>query len=95
MIKNFGVSFGQNVPGLLLVNGLLLILLLGWWGKTKNWRILLIIAGGGLNFWERWRVGYITDYWKIPGINLYNNLNDWLIFLGAGLCIWQLWRRKI
>lgn len=95
MIKNLGVSFGFLVPSLEWISGLLLVLLAVWWWRSKNWTLLLIIVGGGLNWWERWQWGYVTDYWKIPGINVYNNFNDWLIFIGVVLYGWQLWKKKI
>ena len=60
-----------------------------WWKKEKSWPILLIIGGGLLNFGERVFLGYVNDYWRIPGTNLYNNFNDWLIFLGVVLYIWK------
>jgi lipoprotein signal peptidase len=64
--------------------------LVGWWYyKERDWRLLLIILGGALNFGEKLIRGYVTDYWIIPGTNIYNNLNDWLIFGGAVLYIWK------
>jgi lipoprotein signal peptidase len=92
MIRNYGISFGNNIPGLYLVNIIMIVVLFVWWWRSRNWRILLIIIGGGLNFLERLRYGYIIDYWKVPVIGVYNNINDWLIFIGVVLCLWQYLR---
>ncbi len=94
MVKNFGVSFGQQIPSLLLLTTLIWFLTLGWLIKSKNWRVGLIVLGGGLNLWQRWQLGYVIDYWKIPMTNIYNNINDWLIFAGVILYIWQQIRQK-
>lgn len=53
-----------------------------------------MVLGGGLNLWERWQWGYVTDYWRIPFTPVYNNVNDWLIFIGVVLYIWQQIRKK-
>ena len=94
MVKNFGVSFGTMVPGVTLITGVFLLGIIWWWIKTKNWRIIPIIVGGGFNFYERCRLGYVTDYWRIPGTNIYNNINDWLITVGVGLLLWQLLKKN-
>ena len=94
MIKNFGVSLGLTFPGVCLINGLVIGMLFWWWKKNRLWGLLIIIAGGSLNLMERCVRGYVVDYWRIPGTNVYNNLNDWLIFGGAMIFIWQYLKVK-
>jgi lipoprotein signal peptidase len=94
MIRNFGISFGKILSGVEWWQLGVWILTILWLVKSKNWRIGLIVLGGGLNLWERWRWGFVIDYWRIPFTNIYNNVNDWLIFIGVVLLIWQLIRQK-
>ena len=72
-----------------IISGVLLVVLWWWWNKERDWRLLLIIVGGSLNFIERLIFGYVRDYWQIPGTNVYNNINDWIIFIGVGLYLWK------
>jgi len=95
MVKNFGISFGWNFIGVEFWVVLIEITLIYWYFKYRNWRILPVIVGGALNLMERVIFGYVTDYWRIPFTNIYNNLNDWLIFGGVSLLIWQIvWDKK-
>jgi lipoprotein signal peptidase len=94
MIRNYGISLGLDIPGLVVINALVLMGLLAWWFQSKNWRLLLIIVGGGLNLWERIKWGYVYDYWKIPFTGIYNNINDWLIVTGVVLYLWQILRKR-
>ncbi len=89
MVKNYGISFGQNLIKIEWVTLGVTLYLIYWYLRSKNWRLLFIILGGGLNWIERMRFGYVTDYWHIPYTNLYNNVNDWLICIGVVLIIWQ------
>lgn len=95
MVKNLGISFGISFLGDWWW-GILMWLALGWWWwRTKNRALLLILVGGGLNIWERLTLGYVRDYWRIPGTNIYNNINDWLIFVGLIIFIGSsLWKKK-
>jgi lipoprotein signal peptidase len=94
MIKNFGMSLGKMLPGLIWYETGVWIMAVVWFLKSKNWRVGLVVLGGGLNLWERFRVGFVTDYWRIPYTNIYNNVNDWLIFIGAALYLWQQLKKK-
>lgn len=93
MIQNSGISFGWQIPAIRLIGVLLLLTLIWWVLKSKEWRWWLIIIGGALNLGERFRFGYVTDYWKIPVVPIYNNINDWLIFVGAILLIWKYYTK--
>jgi lipoprotein signal peptidase len=89
MVTNYGVSFGLSFPGVLVWSILLLLFLIYWWWKDKSWGLLLMVFGGVLNLADRLIFGYVRDYWQIPGTNIYNNLNDWLIFVGLIIFLWE------
>ncbi|MBP9818237.1 signal peptidase II [Candidatus Shapirobacteria bacterium] len=93
-MNNFGISFGWYLPWVMLINSIVLLALIWWWWKNRIWGIMLIILGGGLNLVDRFRFGYVRDYWQIPGTLIYNNFNDWLIFAGVVIVIWKLWRKR-
>lgn len=88
-MKNSGASFGIEFVGLNILSLFLLILLLFIWRKDKNWGWLLIILGGLLNLIERLVNGYVFDYLPIFGTNIYNNVNDYLIFIGGIIVVWK------
>lgn len=88
-MQNFGLSFGITFPW---QNALVLIVWLGlcyYSIKEKSWWLVLAVIGGCLNMIERWINGYVSDYWRIPFTSIYNNINDWLIFVGIGVFIWK------
>lgn len=93
MVINEGISFGIGIPMVELMIGLVLIGMLFWWWRQrknkKSFGLLLIILGGVLNLISRFQHGGVIDYWKIPGVPIYNNLADWIIFVGV---IWYLLR---
>ena len=84
IIINRGVSLGLVFGGELTLSMILwlamfLILLRE---KKMSWGWFLILAGGGVNGWDRFNFGFVRDYWKLPFFNLYNNFADWWIFVG-------------
>lgn len=87
IVKNYGVSFGQSFPGVVVISIFLLGILTWMAWRERKFSLWLAVVGGGLNLGERLYFGYVRDYWKIPGIPLYNNINDWLIFGGV---VWYL-----
>jgi lipoprotein signal peptidase len=89
VIFNYGISFGSVLPGILVVSTAVWLVLAFLTFKEKSWMLGLAVLGGGLNLVERLMRGYVSDYWKIPFIPLYNNLNDWLIFIGVVMYIWK------
>lgn len=86
---NSGASFGINFWGLNILSAVLLVLLFFIWKKDKNWGWLLIILGGLLNLTERIVNGYVLDYLPIFGTNIYNNINDYFIFIGGIIVVWK------
>lgn len=93
---NSGASLGLNFPAMGLIQIILLIILgFYWWQKKNAWGFLLIILGGGLNLIERLKFGGVRDYWQIPLTSIYNNINDYLIAVGAIQLIWYfLWKKR-
>jgi lipoprotein signal peptidase len=87
MIFNTGVSFGIEMPMVVIV--VMILGLIYWFVKERSWGLFLMIVGGLSNLGERLIYGGVRDYWKIPYTTLYNNLADWLIFVGLVLYIWQ------
>lgn len=91
---NRGISFGLEIPGLVMVVAVVWLVLLYFYIKEKSLGLLLVIVGGGWNLAERLLTGGVKDYWKIPGTTVYNNLADWLIFVGMVWYIWQKIKKK-
>ncbi len=88
-MENRGASFGINFIGLNLLSIVILYLLFFLWQRDKSKGWLLIILGGSLNLIERLVFGQVNDYWEIPFTNIYNNLNDYLIFIGGIMVLWK------
>lgn len=88
-ILNDGISFGLSFQGLPLLV-LVVWCLLAWrWWQRKEFGLGLVLLGGGLNLIERLLFGGVRDYWKVPLLPIYNNVNDWLILIGAIVYLWQ------
>lgn len=96
MIINTGISFGWRVPAIEILSLVLLFFLFYIWSRDwKKWGWALIILGGLLNFGERCLTGGVRDYWLIPGTLIYNNVNDYLIAIGAGeLLVNFIWKKR-
>lgn len=88
-MKNNGASFGINFWGLNLLSVVIITILFFLWKKDKNWGWLLIMLGGILNLGERLIFGTVNDYWPIPFTDIYNNINDYLIFWGGIIVVWK------
>ncbi|MFA7300890.1 MAG: signal peptidase II [Candidatus Shapirobacteria bacterium] len=88
-MRNSGASFGIDFFGLNILAIVLLVVLLFIWRKDKSIGWLLIIIGGMFNLIERVVNGYVTDYLPIFGTNIYNNINDYLIFIGGIMVVWK------
>lgn len=95
---NLGSSFGlfPNLP--LLIYPIVLIGLIvvavkmrELWGRIG---IILMIVGGGGNLFSRLRYGGVVDNWNFFGL-FYNNVWDYLIFIGILVYIVQGFRHKI
>lgn len=82
--ENYGISLGISLGGYWWVMLMVIVLLLI---KDKDWGWSIMMAGGVANILDRLIFGYVRDYWKLPFFDIYNNLNDWLIFSGL---IWKM-----
>lgn len=89
VIPNYGISFGLVFERWWMV--ILGIFVVGWCWKKGYW---LVAMGGGINLADRIRLGYVRDYWHLPLVGLYNNLADWMIFIGIILLGLSVWRHQ-
>lgn len=92
IIKNEGMSFGLTSLNNILYSGLLIGLISIYVVHNKI-GIGLVIVGGLINFIDRYRFGYVRDYWNVWE-NIFNNLNDWLIVAGVLLFIVEVWKKE-
>jgi len=95
MVENTGISFGINLPGIVVAEILALVIVGVFVIKNKNslgWWLLLL--GGGLNLRERLLFGKVTDYWPIFKTGIYSNINDYLIFIGLVMVIFRKWKKS-
>ena len=87
--KNYGFSFSLYFRFFEL--GIAFILF--WLYKnSKEIGIWLIFCGGVVNYLDRIRYGYVRDYWFVPGLQVYNNLADWVIFAGI-ILVWRYYMK--
>jgi len=93
-MQNNGASFGINFWGLNIVALFFLLIVFSMWRADKNKGWILILIGGGLNLIERIFFGFVNDYLPIFGTNIYNNINDYLIFIGGIMVIWDKWKKS-
>lgn len=90
VFPNMGISFGWRAGVLVWVSFLLLIVV-GFLSFRKNDLGLMLVAVGGVtNFIDRIVFGYVRDYWNLGFC--YNNLADWVIFLGVIYSLYKLWK---
>lgn len=89
---NNGASFGIDFVGLNLTSILLLVFIFFTWRKDKSEGWVIIMLGGIMNLTERLLNGGVVDYWRIPMTNIYNNFNDYLIFIGGIMVVWDKWK---
>lgn len=92
--KNFGVSFGLNNWWLFVVYGLLLTIITIKSIKENSWGLILLTVGGFSNLVDRFFWGYVRDYWNFLGLEIYNNLNDWIIGIAVLLLIREIWKKS-
>ena len=96
-VNNEGISFGLKFGGELILSLLVFLAVLIVFLREKEvfWGWMGILAGGGINWWDRINYGYVRDYWKLPGVDLYNNLADWGIFIGIMILVIEYIFKKI
>lgn len=81
---NQGISFGWLAgKGWLLINGILLVVLGLIYVKNQSLAMVLILAGGLSNFFDRIIWGSIVDWIKIPILLWSFNAADAVITMGV------------
>lgn len=93
VVMNYGGIFGL-LPGVWWQIGLVFVL--GWmiyeWIKASQWQVqwglVLILAGGIGNVWDRLVFGGVRDFIYYPGLKVYGNVAD--IYLTMGV-FWLGW----
>jgi lipoprotein signal peptidase len=93
LVRNRGVSMGVG-EDFGIFWAIMVVGVVGWWWRRESVGKWFLIAGGLGNLLDRLRFGYVCDYWNIFGSGIYNNLNDWIIFLGVLIVFFELWRKK-
>lgn len=81
-VRNYGISLSVFVPFASWLVSLVLVWLMWEYVMRPKYFILLILVGGLVNLIDRINYGYVRDYWQIGPTGIYNNLPDWLIFIG-------------
>lgn len=92
VVQNRGISFGVNLPMTEMFLVMFLAILAREIVKSFKWSIYLVFIGGLINFADRLLVGFVRDYFKV--IFFYNNLADWVIFVGVTLYIFGFFYGK-
>jgi len=95
VVENRGIAFGLMAGengGLVLVLGMLMLGIVGRLSNRLGWRLMLV--GGVINYFDRYRFGYVRDYWSLFGGRIYNNINDWLVAVGVVVLICELWQKR-
>ena len=81
VVQNKGISFGIDLPMTEVFLVIFLAILAREIVKSFKWSIYLVFVGGMINFTDRLLVGFVRDYFKV--LFFYNNLADWVIFVGV------------
>lgn len=88
VVENSGASFGLGKINSWLGIG---VLIAGGWFLGQGSELILI--GGLANLVDRFLFGHVRDYWRVPVLGVFNNINDWVIFLGAMWWGWKRWKK--
>lgn len=92
IIKNQGMSFGITMN--LFLNLLVFLIFIVFGFYSNNFLVWVMLLGAASNLLDRLFFGYVRDYWPLPMTGLFNNINDYLITIGALMFIIDLWRKK-
>jgi len=86
-VKNFGLSFGLDfgIANMIVIIVALILFISNFpeftSAKKINWGLILIFAGAAGNLVDRFRLGFVRDFWDI-GLGFTFNLADVFIFIG-------------
>ncbi|MFA5749674.1 MAG: signal peptidase II [Candidatus Shapirobacteria bacterium] len=92
IVKNYGISFGINGLFFIFLNIIFILFLIYFFVKKRYLELGLMIVGGLINLIDRFVFGYVRDYWWF--FKVYNNLADWLIWLGIILILLKFYGKK-
>jgi len=92
VFPNKGISFGFSGYFLVGMAFLVLLMVLIMSLKKHDIGLMIVVAGGLINFVDRMVFGYVRDYWSFGFV--YNNLADWIIVGGVLYSLMALWKRK-
>jgi len=96
LIKNEGISFGQKIPFVLIFSLLFCFFSLILFIREQSYGLMMITVGGFINLIDRFKFGFVRDYWNIGGSGIYNNINDWIISFGVILFLTEIvWIKKL
>ncbi len=87
VVENYGLSFGLGKMPVVIM-GLITMVVLGL-------KVPVLVKIGALgNLVDRLRWGFVRDYWLVPGLAVYNNVYDWMIFIGLVLVLFDNGKNK-
>ena len=92
IFPNAGISFGLYSNLLVVIAFLSLMVVLLISVRHESLSLMIVAAGGLINFVDRIIFGYVRDYWNLGFA--YNNLADWIIFFGVLYSVVMLWKKK-
>lgn len=97
VLVNKGVSFGINIPYIVFINIIcVVILVVTFFKRSESVGLFIIILGGVSNLIDRLMFGHIRDYWNLFNSGVYNNINDWIIGVGALIFIVEtIWKKRL
>ena len=94
-VKNTGVAFGTQLPGIDWIIPVILVLIGAFlskkWSELSEYEktgYLFILTGGSLNAVERMIFGSVTDFINVPFFSVFN-VADMAITAGVILLFWH------
>lgn len=90
-VLNSGIAFGflAGAPWLFLSASIVALSILAFffWHHQQSYPLVLLVFGACSNLIDRLQYGGVIDWLIVPGLNIKNNLADWMVFLAV---IWFL-----
>lgn len=90
-VLNSGIAFGflAGAPWFFLITGIVALSILAFffWHHQQGYPLLLLVFGASSNLIDRMQYGGVIDWLIVPGLNIKNNLADWMVVLAV---IWLL-----
>lgn len=90
-VLNSGIAFGflAREPWLFTILSMvaLIIFALYYWRHQQNYPLVLLVFGASSNLIDRFIYGGVIDWLMVPGLNIKNNLADWMVIFAV---VWFL-----